>query len=762
MRDTASSPLDRLTTALAGRYAIQRELGPGGMSIVYLAHDVRHDRDVAVKALRPEVAATVGAERFLREIRIAARLQHPHILPLLDSGETDGVLYYVMPYVEGEALRGRLDRQSRLSVAEAMAIAREVGAALDYAHRHGVIHRDIKPENILLHDGSALIADFGIAHQVVADGADRMTLAGTAVGTPRYMSPEQAAADFDIDGRSDEYSLACVVYEMLTGEPPFAGPTVESTLLQRFTHPPPRASRKVPGLPRSIDAALVIAMARDPSDRYATMAQFVAALTVPARARAPNGSGDKSVAVLPFSNLSPDSENEYFADGMAEEIINALMQVPELRVAARTSAFSFKGKNDDPRTIGDALNVDSVLTGSVRRDGGRVRIAVQLIDVAEGFHLWSERYDREFTDIFAIQDEIATAIAKRLDVALSGAPHTPLVKPPTGSFEAYDLYLKGRAALRQRGAALFSAVHAFEQAIRLDPAFALALAGLAQALVLLNFWGLAPPSAVRAQALASAAKGLATADASAEVHIAAGLTAFALRYDREDAARAWQRACALDPTNPDAMVYRAIYDSCYARGDFDLALREIGEAIARDPQSAYVRAAQSVVLAYAGRLTQAIEAGTLAVDLEPDSFYAQWSLLHAHALRGDYDQVMERSLHLMPRFGRHTWLLGAISIAARRVGREAEAIAVYTELTGRTQLEYVQDTMFAVIALNAGHRAQAVSLLCRACAGREALFPAMALHHPALAPLRSSPEYEQILRDIGWLPNQPSSRRLES
>lgn len=754
-KTAAPPPLDRLTMALEGRYAIQRELGAGGMSTVYLARDVRHDRAVAVKALRPEIAATIGAERFLREIRIAARLQHPHILPLLDSGEADGVLYFVMPFVEGEALRQRLDRQSRLPVDEAVRIACEVGSALDYAHRHGVIHRDIKPENILLHDGAALIVDFGIARQLAGEGADCVTLVGMTMGTPRYMSPEQAAADLDIDGRSDEYSLACVIFEMLTGEPPFGGPTVESVLLQRFTNAPPRVSRKVGGIPRSIDTALAIAMAREPADRYATMAQFVDALASPPRVRSPNERMDKSVAVLPFLNLSADSENEYFADGMTEEIINALMQLPELRVAARTSAFSFKGKNDDLRTIGDLLHVGSVLTGSVRRDGERLRITVQLVDVADGFHLWSERYDREFTDIFAIQDEIATAIARRLNVTLAGAGHTPLVKPSTGSLEAYDLYLKGRAALRQRGASLFPAVHAFEQAIRLDPTFALALAGLAQALVLLNFWGLAPPAAVCARALESAARALAAEDASAEVHIAAGLTSFGMRYDRETASRAWERACELDPINPDARVFRAIYDSCYARGDFDLALREIGVAIARDPQSAYVHAARSVVLAYAGRFVEAIDSGTLAVELEPDSFYAQWSHLHARALHGDYDEVMDRALALMPRFGRHTWLLGAISIAARRVGRDAEADAVYTELKGRARLEYVQDTMFAVVSLNAGHRAEALSLLARASSAREALFPAMALHHPALAPLRSAPEFDEILRGVGWLHNQP-------
>ncbi len=750
MGASATPPLDRLATAVAGRYVIRRELGTGGMSTVYLAHDVKHDRAVAMKALRPEIAATIGAERFLREIRIAARLQHPHILPLLDSGEAGDVLYYVMPFVEGESLRERIDRESKLTVDDALRIAREVGGALDYAHRHGVVHRDIKPENILLHDGAALVADFGIARQLAADGVDRVTLVGTAMGTPRYMSPEQAAGDLDADGRSDEYSLACVIYEMLTGEPPFAGPSVESLLLKRFMRPPPRASRRVPDVPQSIDTALATAMARAPEERYATMAKFVDALHLPARVRSPNGSGEKSVAVLPFVNMSADSENEYFADGIAEEIITALMQLPELRVVARTSSFSFKGKNEDLRTIGELLHVRTVLTGSVRRDGGNVRITVQLVDVADGFQLWSQRYDRRFTDIFAIQDEIATAIATRLEVTLSAGADARLVKPSTGSLDAYDLYLKGRAALRQRGASLFVAVRAFENAIRLDPDFALALAGLAQALVLLNFWGLAPPAAVRTRALESAARALATDDAQSEVHIAAGLTAFAMQYDRDAAARSWARACELDPANPDARMFRALFDSCYANGNFDLTLSEIDGAMTRDPQSAYVLAGQSIVYAYAGRYDDAVESGNRAVELEPDSFYAQWSLIHALALRGHYDHVTEYALGLMPRFGRHTWLLGAISIAARRVGRDSEAVAVYTELKGRSQLEYVQDTMFAVVALNAGHRAEALALLTHAVETHEALFPAMALYHPTLAALRGAPEYSALLGRVGW------------
>ncbi len=332
--------------ALADRYRIERELGAGGMATVYLARDIRHDRAVAVKVLHADLAQELGAERFLSEIKTTARLRHPNILPLFDSGVAqngdDSLLYYVMPFIEGVSLRARLNRDGKLPVEESLRIAAEVSDALGYAHDHGVIHRDVKPENILLEGGHALVADFGIALAAAAPGAERLTQSGMSLGTPAYMSPEQSTGDRDIDARSDVYSLACVLYEMLTGEPPFAGPTFESILVKRFTQQPPRVSIKRSGVHRQVDAAVFAAMAREPVQRPASMARFRDALTTRANEAATDA--PKSIAVLPFANMSADRDNEYFSDGIAEEIINALAQLPELRVAARTSAFSFKGK----------------------------------------------------------------------------------------------------------------------------------------------------------------------------------------------------------------------------------------------------------------------------------------------------------------------------------------------------------------------------------------------------------------------------------
>src|SRR2546426_1084418 len=314
-----------------------------------------------------------------------------------------------MPYVAGESLRGRLVREPQLPVEEALIIAREVADALEYAHQHGVVHRDIKPENILLSAGHAVVADFGIARAIQAAGDQTVTQTGILLGTPAYMSPEQAAGDSELDGRSDIYSLGCVLYEMWAGAPPFTAATAQAVIAMRFTHSPSEVSSVRAGVPVWGSRAVARALALDRTERYATAAQFAAALIAPepgspAQREAPT---EKSIAVLPFTNMSSDPEIEYFGDGIAEEVTNALAQLPGLRVVGRSSAFSFKGKHEDLRVIGDKLAVGTVLEGSVRKAGAQLRITAQLVNVADGYHLWSERFDREPEDVFAIQEEIA-------------------------------------------------------------------------------------------------------------------------------------------------------------------------------------------------------------------------------------------------------------------------------------------------------------------------------------------------------------------
>jgi eukaryotic-like serine/threonine-protein kinase len=741
------STIEDLDSALAGRYSVDRQIGIGGMATVYLAQDLRHDRTVAIKVLHAELARTVSAERFLAEIRTTARLVHPNILPLHDSGSAGGFLYYVMPFVDGETLRARLAREKRLSVDESVRLIREAADALDYAHRRHVVHRDIKPENILLQSGHALLADFGIARALTATGSDRMTLSGTALGTPAYMSPEQAAGEMEIDGRSDLYSLATVLYEMLAGEPPFTGPTVESVIAQRFTQVAPRITVKRTGVPRAVEAAIAVALARAPEDRFATMERFQAALVSKAPAHDEEG-GERSIAVLPFVNMSGDPANEFFSDGISEEIINALTQLRDLRVAARTSAFSFKGRNVDLREIGDQLGVATVLEGSVRQSGNRLRITAQLTSVADGYHLWSERYDRDLTDVFAIQDEIANAIAKKLQVRVDQSAE--LVKPATANVDAYSLYLKGRALELQRGPALHPAVECFEQAVGLDPGYAAAYAELAKSLILLSQWGLRHPRETLARASAASARALELDPSLDQAHVARALLAFLVEYDREGAARAWARAVELDPADPEARSLRAVYDLAYARGAFDDAIREVETALGADPLNVNLRAHLALMHGWKSDVITAEPAARRAIELGPNIFYAQWTLVHARMMGSDPNAAVAAAMNMLSVFGRNPWPMMALALASGAAGKREMAEAVYTELDARSRTEYVQPMVLALAALGAGRKAEVFRYLREAVEIRDPLFALVAQYWPPLAPVRGEPEFVEILRGIGW------------
>ena len=557
-------PLDRLRAALSQSYTIDRELGRGGMATVYLAQDGKHERLVALKVLHPDLAATLGPERFLREIKLAARLNHPHILPLHDSGEAEGFLYYVMPYVEGESLRERLDRERQLPIEEAVHHARSIASALDYAHRQQIVHRDIKPENVMLYEGEAMVMDFGIAKAVSSAGADTLTQTGMMVGTPAYVSPEQAAGETNLDGRSDQYSLACMLYEMLSGERAFSGPTAQAVMAKRFTETvkPLRSLRG--SIPEAVERAVTRAMSTDAAARYKTAAQFAQALassslTTPTDTQTlpqQTVSSAKSVAVLPFSNMSTDAENEYFADGMAEEIINALSKIQSLRVASRTVSFALKGKNEDLAEVGRKLHVSTVLDGSVRRMGNRVRITAQLVNVADGYQLWSDRYDREMEDIFAIQDDISQSIVKALRVILSEDEKKKIEKARTINVEAYDYYIRGRQFFHQlRRKSLEYAKQMFNKAIEVDPEYALAHAGIADCCSLLFMYFDARELNLRQADLASR-RALELEPDLAEAHVARGL-AVSLSKGYDEAEREFEAAMRLDPKLFEAAYFFA-------------------------------------------------------------------------------------------------------------------------------------------------------------------------------------------------------------
>ena len=433
--------LQQLTAALADRYRFSRELGRGGMATVYLADDLKHRREVAIKVFDPQLAAVLGGDRFLREIEVTAGLTHPHILPLHDSGVVNGVMYYVMPYIRGESLRDCLARQRRLPLEDALRITKGVADALAFAHRKGIVHRDIKPENVLLQNGHAFLADFGIARTESLTGNAALTQTGVVIGTPAYMSPEQAAGELNIDGRSDIYSLACLLFEALTGSAPFTGPTAAAIAAKRLTQAAPRARTLSTEIPLAIDDALAKALAQNPNQRFATAEEFSAALTTSTPAQR---SSAKGVVVLPFSNLSPNPENEFFADGLTEEVISDLSGIRALRVISRTSAMRFKGTSKDVREIARELDVRYVLEGSVRRAGTSLRVTAQLIDAETDSHLWVEKYSGSVEDVFAIQEEISRKIVAALKVKLTETESRNIAERPIDNAAAYDYFMRAR------------------------------------------------------------------------------------------------------------------------------------------------------------------------------------------------------------------------------------------------------------------------------------------------------------------------------
>src|SRR3989441_783421 len=514
-RAALRNPRERLDAALAGRYAIERELGSGGMATVYVAEDLKYHRTVAVKVLRPELASVLGPDRVLREVEIAAKLNHPHILALYDSGEADGLLFYVMPYVKGESLRHKLERERQLPIDEALRITRQVASALGHAHDQGVIHRDVKPENILLYEGEAMVADFGIALAVSAAASERLTETGLVVGTPEYMSPEQALGERELHARSDVYSLGCVLYEMLAGEPPYTGPTAQAVIAKRLTDPVPAVRRLRDAVPAGVERALMGALARVPADRFASAGAFAEALATPGAGR-PRA---RSVAVLPFVNLSADPENEYFADGITEDVIAQLSKIRALEVISRTSVMPFKKRQEGLRAIAAKLDVATLLEGSVRRAGDRVRIVAQLIDADTDQHLWAETYDRQLTDVFAIQTDVALHIASALNAELSPDEKSRLHKEPTSDLQAYQLYLQGRHCYtRYTEEGTRKGLEYFEQAIAKDPEYALAYAALAMVYTELGEAGALRPDEAYARAKAASAKALALDPELGEAH----------------------------------------------------------------------------------------------------------------------------------------------------------------------------------------------------------------------------------------------------
>jgi serine/threonine-protein kinase len=749
------SDLATLSLSLQDRFELRAELGSGGMATVYLAHDRRHDRPVAIKVMRPDVAAGVGAERFLREIRVAARLQHPHILPVFDSGEAAGRLWYAMPYVEGETLRDRLARDGVLALDEALRLTGEVADALDYAHRRGVIHRDVKPANILLSEGHALLADFGVARPVAGGQAGgigvstALTEVGMSVGTPAYMSPEQALGAEHVDGRADVYALGCVLFEMLAGRPPFTGPNPQAVVARHVTAPVPSIRTAAERVPAWLDQVIQRALAKQPDERFSTSGEMARALVPagPTEVVAPRRA-ERSLAVLPFANLSPDPENEYFADGMTDELINALAKLPGLRVVSRTSAFAFKGRQQDVRSIGAQLGVESVVEGSVRRAGRRLRTSVQLVNVADGYQLWSETFDREMEDVFAIQDEISRGIVSALKLRLLGEAAGPLVKLPTDDFEAYTLYLKGRLQWNRRSDdALHQGLRYFEEALARDPDYPLAHVGLADSYVLLGFYTALPPSAAFPRARAAAETALRLDPTLGEAYPTLAYVKMYYEWDWPGALAAFRDAIERNPGYATTYQWQG---NCFALlGRFDASIASFQRAVELDPLSGIKNAALGWGYYFARRYPEAIAQQRRALEIEPDLAVAHlWCGLSLEQT-GAEPAAVERFTEALRLLGRDPVGLAFLVHGLAMAGRKAEAAARLDELLAMAKERYVSGYDIAVACAGLGRHDDALNWLERGYAERTH-WMALLKVDPRLDPLRNDPRFADLLRGMAF------------
>ncbi len=755
-----TSPLrEQVERSLGSVYKVERELGGGGMSRVFLAEDRALGRMIVLKVLSPELAEGMSADRFAREIRLAARLQHPHIVPLFSAGQIDGLPYYTMPYVDGESLRARLNRETTIAVPAATQILRDLARALEYAHSHDVVHRDIKPDNILLSGNSASVTDFGIAKAVSAArtqsvsataSPQELTQLGLAIGTPAYMAPEQAAGDPDIDHRADLYAFGCVAYELLAGRPPFSNRTPQALLVAHMVERPPLARLRRPDIPRTLADLVANCLAKSASDRPSTAADLLSAIETGNHPVVTPSGGVRtlaSIAVLPFDSMSADKDNEYFADGITEEIINSLTQIEGLRVAGRTSSFSFKGTKHDLATIGEKLNVDTVLEGSVRKSGNRVRITAQLVKVGDGYHLWSERYDRELTDIFVIQDEIAGSIAAKLRLSIGSRGE--VVKPPTVSIQAYELFFKGRALFYQLGRFINDGIRCFEQAIELDERFALAHAALADGLSLAGYYGLVRPRDIIHRAHAAALRAVELEPDMPECRHALALWMTFYGSDRKAAFAEWESAMSVGVPSSQVRSSYAIWGLGLLSCRWDDAVTAAHTAVEGDPLSAYARSMLAMAKMFARQDDGLLEDAEGAVAQMPNLFWAQWSLQRAYHHKRMHNEALAQAGVTLGMSGRHHWALAELAVEYAGVGEHDLADAVHCELLARNRIERIPPASLALTAVCARRMDEAIEICHRAIDERDAHFLWSAVDRwDGWSPLYAHPGWEDVKKRI--------------
>jgi serine/threonine-protein kinase len=769
-----------LEAAIGDRYRLQRELGRGGMARVFLATDVRHQREVAIKLVQGDDASGLLGDRFEREVAAVARLSHPHVVPLLDSGAGPGLRWFAMPVLDGASLRARLDREGALPLADAVRIAIEAARGLEAAHQLGILHRDVKPDNILLSGGVAVVADFGVAKLADTEQV-ALTMAGIAVGSASYISPEQATGD-PVDARTDVYSLGAVLYEMLTGEPPFVGRTAQAVIAKRFTDPVPSAARLRDSVPPGLDAVVARAMAKQPTDRFAGMADFVRALERASLEPAPAHPGAgvpahparvtwrrtaiaaavvalgalgalvwrwappdsqslriASIAVHPLADLSPAHDQEYFSAGMTDELLTALASVPGLRVASRSSSYAYKAQ--DSRAFGRQLNVDAVLDGTVRKDGDRIKVTAELVSVRDGMSLLTRTFERRLSDLFTLQEELAKEIVRAVGGQLGA--DAPLVRTSTTDVEAYQYYLRGRLALDRRTApSLREARDWFQRAIAVDSGYARAWSGLADVSFVQAMNIFEPPGEAFPRARSAATRALALDSSLAEAHTSLATVRYFFDRDAAGAEAGFRRAMALDAKYAPARYWYGLLLAATGRSGEAYAMAE--QARALDPFSPPIVTGAGMVRVLAGDYAAAVPSLREAVRDQPGYFFAHAWLALALVESGQSAEAVaeaRKGVELAPEAGLAE---GYLAYVLARSGARAAALEKLEALDALSRTRAVASVFVARAWDALGDRDRALAWLDRGLKAGEGQLMQVA-SGPPFRTIANDPRFTELL-----------------
>jgi len=778
--------LEHLRATLGGRYRVERELGHGGMAVVFLAEDVKHRRRVAIKLLRPELSAALGADRFLREIEIAAALQHPHILPLFDSGQADGLLYYVMPFVEGESLRQRLIREPQLPLDVALQITREVGSALQYAHDHGVVHRDIKPENIMLSGDQAVVADFGIARALEAASPERLTESGIVVGTPQYMSPEQATAG-TVDGRSDQYSLACTLFEILVGQPPFTGRTTHAIIARHSLEPVPSLRVVRQTVPLGVESAIMRAMAKVPADRFPTVHRFVEALASPGAASTATtvsagqsrgwgahlsrrlmvgllvtmllavaawwltignrglpghavSHGVAAIAVLPFDDVAGDPDSSYLGEGMTEGLTADLAEIGSLKVISRSSGAAVQAATRSLGELAKDLGVDALVKGSIRKMGDSVRINVRLLQARDSTLLFARDYQGVMGELPDLQRQITLGITAAARAHVQSAERNRLDVRRKVDQRAYDAYLRGRFFL-DRGE-LDRARKLFEDAREIAPDWAPPYVGLANYYAAIPFYSNVSPVDVLPRAREALQQALRLDETLAEAHAVNAYIRAYYEWDWRSAEQEFRRALELRPNYADA--YFSYSRFLASRRRFDEAIAQLGRAVELDPLSLSLQSNRALLDYFAGRYRQAERRLRDVLQSDSADVLAKWGLALVQEQQG---KLKDAIALLQPISGSSLNRKSSLGHVYAVAGDTARARGILSDLRQAADQSYVPSYWFALVYAGLGDRGQALQYLERAYQERSTVL-AYLLIDPRLAPLRNDPRFVALARRL--------------